>query len=60
MLPLVKGFREEGSPNRKIDFPHMKDSGTYVDPPWEKCSKEQAWQMKDTQMGCNNKHPFEY
>jgi hypothetical protein len=40
----------------------MKDPGIYVDPPWEKCSKEHAWRMKDKWMGFNkkNKYPFEY
>jgi hypothetical protein len=37
-FPHVKGVCEEGSPNRKTDFLQMKDSGIYVDPPWEKCS----------------------
>jgi hypothetical protein len=37
-FPHVKGFREEGTPNRKTNSPHMKDPGIYVDSPWEKCS----------------------
>jgi hypothetical protein len=60
--PLVKGFREEGSLNRKIDSPCRKDLGMYEDPSCEKCLKEKSWQMKDMRMGCNekSKHPFEY
>jgi hypothetical protein len=61
-FPIVKGFREEGSLNCKTDSPHRKDLGMYEDPSCENFSKEQAWQMKDMRMGCNekSKHPFEY
>jgi len=39
-FPLVKGFREEGIPNRKIDSPCMKQPRIHEDPSWEKCLKE--------------------
>jgi hypothetical protein len=52
-FPHVKGFREEGSLNHKIDSLSTKDSRIYVDLPWEKCLYELAWKMKDTHMGCN-------
>jgi hypothetical protein len=52
-FPLVKGFHKEGSPNRKIDSPHMKYPGIREDPSWGKCSKELTWRMKDTWIGCN-------
>ena len=52
--PLMKGFCEEGSLNRKNDSPHMKHSGIHEDSSWENYLKEMTWQMKDTWMGCNN------
>jgi hypothetical protein len=52
-FPLVKGFREEGSPNRKTDSPHMKHPGIHEDPSWEKCLKEPSWRTKDTKRGCS-------
>jgi hypothetical protein len=58
----VKRFHKEGSPNRKMDSPHMKDLGVLEDLSWKKCLKEMAWWMKDTWVGFNkwDKHPSEY